>query len=120
LYFAINGRFYAANGDDNFIVTEAQADNCHLIHIDDGMGDQWNLAALTYSLFVGDCDGHSTGGCHGAGERDPEVVDFDSGIVLVSECVLTESVITHKVREKTRFYSRNHTKNYFCLFLPAS
>ena len=57
------------------------------------MGDQWNLSALTYSLFVGDCDGHSTGGCHGAGERDPEVVDFDSGIVLVSECVLTELVI---------------------------
>ena len=55
------------------------------------MGDQWNLSALTYSLFVGDCDGHSTGGCHGA------VKEIHEGgfliAVLVSECVLTELVI---------------------------
>ena len=55
------------------------------------MGDQWNLAALTYSLFVGDCDGHSTGGCHGAGE-EIQIGGFLIA-VLVSECVLTELVI---------------------------
>ena len=78
-----NGRFYAVNGDDNFIVTEAQADDRRLINIYDGMGDQWNLSALTYSLFVGDCDGHSTGGCHGAVKEIHVWWIFDSGTLCI-------------------------------------
>jgi hypothetical protein len=46
------GRFYAADGDDNFIVTDAYANDCCLCHIDYGIGDQWNLVELTYTLCV--------------------------------------------------------------------
>ena len=56
--------FYAADGDDNFVTTEASANNCRLDLIDDGIGGRFILAALGNSTFVGNC-GHSSGGYHG-------------------------------------------------------
>ena len=50
------GRFYADDGDDNFIVTEASANDCRRWI---SIGDAWYmqpmepLAALKYSMFVG-------------------------------------------------------------------
>jgi hypothetical protein len=38
---------------------------------------------LTYSLFVGDCDGHSTGGCHGAVKEIHVWWIFDSGTLCI-------------------------------------
>ena len=87
--------------------------------IDDGIGDQWNLVELTYTLFVGDC-GHSTGGYHGAGVKEIQKWwIFDSGTHW-RVCIdgIGNSPFIH-VRAKTRFYCRNHTKNYFCSTLRA-
>ena len=58
--------FYAADGDDNFVTTEASANYFRLNLIDYGIGGRFIIAALGYSKFVGNC-GRSSGGYHGAG-----------------------------------------------------
>ena len=69
-----NGRFYATDGDDNFITAEAAAHGCRLRRIDNNnIGRHLSTAELTCWMVVGNC-GHSIGGHHGAG-----VNEFKSG-----------------------------------------
>ena len=90
--------FYAADGDDNFVTTEASANNCRLDLINDGIGGRFILAALGYSTFVGNC-GRSSGGYHGAGWNRVEscvrsrLDPVFFWAVLASERALSELVI---------------------------
>ena len=47
-----NCRFYAADGDDNFVTTEASANNCGHFLLDDDIGYRFILAALGYIFDV--------------------------------------------------------------------
>ncbi len=60
-----NGVFYPADGDGNFKITEAAANDFRLRLIEDGIGDQCNREEMSYLMYVGNC-GHSRGGHHGA------------------------------------------------------
>ena len=68
-----NGRFYATDGDDNCIITEAAANDCRLQRIGNNNGVHFSTAELAYWMVVGNC-GHSIGGHHGEG-----VNEFKSG-----------------------------------------
>ena len=61
-----NGRFYATDGDDNCIITEAAANDCRLRRIGNDIGVHFSTAELAYWMVVGNC-GHSIGGHHGRG-----------------------------------------------------